>query len=62
VWGRAKDDVYAVGSGGVALHYDGANWTTLETGTSRSLQSVFGDAHGHVFAAGLDGVVLILDR
>ncbi|HKU40138.1 MAG TPA: hypothetical protein VJR89_18390, partial [Polyangiales bacterium] len=58
VWGRGRNDVYAVGTGGVALHYDGSGWTELETGTRSNLQSVFGDGE-RVFAAGLDGVLLV---
>ena len=61
VWGRKKDDVYAVGSDGIALHYDGTSWTKLESGTQSALESVYGDAQ-HVFAAGMDGVVLSLER
>ena len=29
VWGRAKDDVWAVGTEGAAYHFDGAAWTGL---------------------------------
>ncbi len=31
VWGAAANDVWAVGAGGVALHYDGSAWSFVDT-------------------------------
>lgn len=42
VWGSGPDDVYAVGSKGVILHWDGAAWTQQGSGTGEDLISVFG--------------------
>ena len=57
VWGRAADDVYAVGRLGVILHWDGARWTLLADG-GRQLFTVHGNetftaAVGGFFAEGL---------
>ncbi len=48
IWGSSKSDVWAVGSGGTVLHYDGANWekadpagATPESGDSYTLRSVW---------------------
>jgi len=31
VWGSSKDDIWAVGSGGTIIHYDGTAWTRTPT-------------------------------
>jgi sugar lactone lactonase YvrE len=43
VWGRAPDDVYAVGRLGAALHWSGVQWTPVTTGTTRQLFTVHGN-------------------
>ena len=63
IWGRNDHDVFAVGSQGLILHYDGARWTEMANPLSREagdpcyapsslrLSSVGGDARA-TFAAG----------
>lgn len=63
IWGRNEHDVFAVGSQGLILHYDGVRWTQMPNPVSReasdpcfaptslTLQSVGGDEHA-IFAAG----------
>lgn len=38
--GRAADDIYACGSFGTLIHFDGTSWTKVESGTSRDLLTV----------------------
>jgi hypothetical protein len=40
VWGRAADDVWAVGSHGTVLHFDGAAWEVVPSGTDELLFTV----------------------
>jgi hypothetical protein len=42
VWGRAADEVYAVGSQGVILRFAGENWDLFPSGTTRNLFTVHG--------------------
>lgn len=42
VWGTGPNDVYAVGSKGVILHWDGVVWTQEGSGTGEDLISLFG--------------------
>lgn len=44
IWGRSADDVFAVGTGGMGLHWDGSAWTSLTTGTTSNLFTVSGTA------------------
>ena len=62
---RSARDVYAVGadkgSGPLVLHYDGARWSTLATGTTGDLWWVQAQANGPVLMSGAGGTVLRYD-
>jgi len=59
VWGRADDDVYAVGQRGMILHYDGTGWAQITSNSIRPLITVHGNATETVAVGGFgDGVVL----
>jgi len=62
VWGRAPDEVFAVGSQGVILRFAGVSWELISSGTTRNLFTVHG-AGDLVSAVGgfLSGVVVELD-
>src|SRR5439155_245664 len=42
VWGSGRKDVFAVGTGGTILHYDGTSWTVQPSGTPQVLYGVWG--------------------
>ena len=44
VWGRAANDVYIVGGGGMAFHYDGAAWTDIGAEHDWTFNAIWGDA------------------
>ncbi len=59
--GRSKDDVWASGTGGFLMHWDGVKWTELESESEETLTSIFltadetwGIAGRHVTRRGLD--------
>jgi cysteine-rich repeat protein len=58
VWGRASDDVYAIGDGTV-LHWDGVTWSSLAPPPG-AFRAVAGDA-ANVYVAGDQGTLLIYD-
>ena len=64
VWGTSTTDVWATGAdpgdglGPMVLHFDGAGWTRLDTGTRGDLWWVFGFAGGPVFFGGQGGRIL----
>jgi hypothetical protein len=69
VWGVNTNDVYAVGFAGSILHYDGSEWTLMETPDQADLEGVWGyvlyDVDGNetrrdVFAVGSGGTILRL--
>jgi len=52
VAGRSADDVYAVGSDGVLVHWDGTRWTRSSTRLPGSLFSMAGRPGGDIWAVG----------
>lgn len=61
VWGTAVDDVFAVGEGGVILHYDGSSWSPQASGTAADLFEVSGSSSTDVYAVGRGSLVLHYD-
>ncbi len=63
VWGTAASDIWAVGAGGVALHFDGVQWTGVATPTDARLIAISGSSSSDVYAVGgtSTGVVLRWD-
>jgi len=60
LWGSRADNLFAVGQGGVILHFDGTSWTTMASGVTVNLQSISGGGR-YVWAAGDDGTILRLE-
>jgi photosystem II stability/assembly factor-like uncharacterized protein len=61
VWGSSADDVFVVGYGGTILHYDGADWESMVSGTSAALLSLWGTGPNDVYAVGENGTLLHYD-
>jgi hypothetical protein len=57
IWGSSPSDVYAVGSAGLILHYDGNRWTSSHHGAD-DLLAVSGLNAGDAYAVGDNGRVL----
>lgn len=60
VWGSGPADVYAVGTGGTVLHFDGAAWAPLSPPTTADLAAVWGTGPSDVYVVG-NGVALRFD-
>jgi hypothetical protein len=64
VWGTSATDVWAVGGdpgdggGPMVLHFDGTQWTRLQTGATADLWWVFGFAGGPIYMGGSGGTIL----
>ncbi|MEW5735981.1 MAG: hypothetical protein AB1921_14080 [Thermodesulfobacteriota bacterium] len=57
VWGASGTDVFAVGSAGAIVHFDGS-LSFMDSGTSSWLTGVWGSSGSDVFAVGAGGTVL----
>lgn len=61
IHGRSRDDIYAVGSRGTIVRYDGTEWTGFPSGTGEDLFAIHGDPENElVVAVGRRGVMLVL--
>lgn len=58
VWGATQNNVFAVGSNGTILHYNGLGWTPQPSGTTKNLYGVWGSGPKDVFAVGINGTIL----
>jgi photosystem II stability/assembly factor-like uncharacterized protein len=52
VWGTSASNVYAVGSRGIILHYNGTTWRQELSGTARDLISLWGTGPDDILVAG----------
>ena len=53
VWGTSPTDVYAVGSRGTILHYDGTDWSAMVSPVDlESLNDVWGTSSDDIYAVG----------
>jgi hypothetical protein len=60
VWGSSAADVWIVGTGGTAAHFDGSAWAAVPTGVTNRIVTVHG-AHGMRIAVGGFGTALVLE-
>ncbi|MBO6934148.1 MAG: hypothetical protein JJ863_04215 [Deltaproteobacteria bacterium] len=61
VHGTSASDVWVVGGGRAASHWDGESWTTYDTGGGRNLRAVWAVARDDVWAVGEGGVIVHFD-
>jgi hypothetical protein len=61
IWVDASGVAMAPGPAGTVLRYDGATWTSLATGSTAQLETVWGRAPDDVWAAGTGGALLHYD-
>jgi cysteine-rich repeat protein len=61
IWGVSKNEVFAVGTGGVILRYDGNaedNFGLMDSGTQADLNAIWGNTRGNIHVVGDNGVAL----
>jgi len=67
LWGNASDNIYFVGDDGTIIHYNGTDFTSMESGTNKDLNAIWGlpsektdpDETDNIFVVGDDGETLI---
>jgi len=62
IWGSADSNVYAVGTHGLVLRYDGSAWTRGPAPTSADLLAVWGASATDVYVSGVDGLYHSVDN
>jgi uncharacterized protein YjdB len=51
-------NLYAAGSGGTILHYDGSAWSAMSGGVNKELSGIWGSGPNDVYAVGDSGTIL----
>lgn len=61
IWGSADDDIWAVGTNGLILHYDGRIWREVASETAARLRGIWGLGADAVYTVGDVGTILRYD-
>ncbi len=61
IWGSSGSDVFAVGTGGLIMHFDGTTWTQMASPVAQDLYCVWGSGPSDVHAGGAAGTMLHYD-
>ena len=57
IWGSSPNDVFAVGYNGTIVHYNGSNWSSMESGSTESITAVWGISSDSVYALTFDTIL-----
>ncbi len=57
LWGSGPDDIWAVGSGGAMLHFQGAEWERVTGVTENDLHAVWGSGPDDVYVGGKEALL-----
>jgi hypothetical protein len=60
VWARSDTDIYAVGSQGTLIHFDGSIWSSVDIPTTLDLTGVFGDSE-RLYVSAMGGMLELDD-
>ncbi len=52
VWGTGASDVWAAGSGGTIIHFDGSDWSPVSSGVRNTINAIWGSGPDDVYLAG----------
>jgi hypothetical protein len=52
LWGSSSSDLFVAGNNGNIAHWNGSNWTKIESGTTVDLLDVWGSPDGTIWACG----------
>lgn len=61
IWGTSDSNLIAVGQAGLILHYNGDEWTKMNSGTKSILKDVSGTSSNDVYVVGYDNTLLHFD-
>lgn len=61
VWESPDGEVFAAGTNGAIVHYDGSEWEVMSSGTTAELSYIWGAASDDVFVMGYPGEILHYD-
>jgi hypothetical protein len=60
-WASEPDDVWAVGTSGTIMHWDGTKWSDVTSSTAANLMNAWGSSGNDVWAVGDSGTIVHWD-
>lgn len=61
IWGTSPSDIWATGSKGVILHYDGKRWQSVPSGIDQNITAISGTGPDDIWAVSDHGITLHYD-
>ena len=61
LWGSSANDVFAVGTAGTIIHFNGTSWNQMSFDTDQYIYDVWGSSANDVFAVGMNETILHYD-
>jgi len=58
IWGTHDSNLYIAGNNGILLHYDGIEFTRVDTPTDRNLLDIWGSDNGFIVAGGVGNTII----
>jgi hypothetical protein len=58
IWGKNTDNIWAVGTGGIILKYDGTQFKKIDSPTKNALNGIYGIDEKNIYAVGEEGIIL----
>jgi hypothetical protein len=59
--GFSENNVFAAGTNGTILHYNGTAWISMNSGVDNHLMDMWGKSPDNLYAVGTQGVVIHFD-
>jgi hypothetical protein len=57
LWGTSATNIYAAGTEGLILHFDGTNWTNITSSATKNFYCVHGSSAKSIVAVGASGAI-----
>jgi len=58
IWGNSTSDIYATGSAGLMIHFNGTSWLGVTSNATQTLNSISGSSGSNIIAVGSQGTIV----
>lgn len=59
IWGTSNQNIFVVGDFGYIFHFNGTQWSVMDSGTNKTLNDIWGCRSDHIIAVGAKGTILL---